>query len=389
MDAGIVVLVAAVGALTEFGADQAQILHRAGGAGLGAAEADAGGIAREGAGRGADEGVAGLEKRALRLGVNPLEAHAREREQPVVEEPRVTLEIDARGDFLERLRTVDTGLLRGHQLRGRLGEESRVSAPRLDHAVGRSPGNGLLDPVVGVAAINLHGERRERGVGGIGRIVGVAERLPPVVAVLDAEEAAALQGDGHFEQAQAALHVEVEPGRVVGVIAIRAGAGGVETEVAQVEEVDLAVVGVEHAGDARALGADVLEIHAYAGGRQQAAAEAVEVALHDGAPPSDGLRGVSAGVDQPLGALVTVARVGAEGLRVVVEKIRAEAGGATPCRAARKVFAEGERHAGGDRGRCSGADAGGTLEVAVYVAVIVGLHAEREDGVGGDAPVEL
>ena len=63
--------------------------------------------------------------------------------------------------------------------------------------------------------------------------------------------------------------------------------------------------------------------------------------------------------------------------------------GAPSGRAARELFPEGEGHAGGDRGRGVGADAGGALEVAVHVAVIVGLQAKREDGVGGDAPVEL
>ena len=389
VQARVIAFEAAIGGLAELLARGIQVRERTGCAGVRLADAVALYVAHERAVGVALEGAVGVDERAGGLGVNPLVAHAREEQQPVVEESGLALRVEGGGDFLEVLRGVETGGFGRNLIRRRLGEEVRVPAPGLDHAVQR----GLGDVVVGVEIIVPGGVDLHR-VGGqcavaVYAVVGVDERALAVRAVLRLELGADLDGRRRPERTESTLHQAVDSHRVVAVVAQDAVGRIVQYVIAEIVQIEGAVVGIEGRDLPRAGRRDVVVIDPHTGGVCEGGADSVEVAL--AGVPHPGLRGGggAARFGGPAALGPAMAQVGAEGARVDVEKIAPVGCRAAAARRVGEGRPEGQRHAPGDGRRGGGAHARRAVHLAEDVEIIRRLQADREHGIGRDPPVGL
>ena len=262
MNARVVAVVGAVGRVGALAADEPQLLHRAGEAGLRFADTLVGGVAGKGAVRIAQPDGGGFVDGADAFVVGFFVAHAGEDREAIAEKARFGLCVETGDGFENLLGADDAALLFGDALGGGLGEDAGIFAPRIDGAVVGEPRQVIEAEIVRAVLVNLADERcgREissRGCVGEGAVVGAA------VAILRTVAAADLDVAGDAEEVVGAAEVEVVAEDVLFVIAIVGLGGGVQPVVVDIVEIDLAVGVVVGAGGGGAHRGDTLECDAH------------------------------------------------------------------------------------------------------------------------------
>ena len=174
---------------------------------------------------------------------------------------------------------------------------------------------------VGALGLELGLEWGGSGVVRVGRIIGERTRSVPVIALLHFIRAADLDGSRDIEQLETAADAALATGGVVSVIAIGTRGGGVQAETPNIEDIDLAVRGIEHPDCPRPFRPEILQKHTDARRIEQGNTERVEETLFDRVdgsrrhvrPHSQISLGPAAGLSRGTDAVHGSPRTGVEG----------------------------------------------------------------------------